>query len=296
MRKEAAVIAPPTPPTARTSGHRRMWLIPLLVLVASACGSTTPTAAPTSQPAPGSAGPPSVASTSPGSAPPASILASVPPAVSPGPSAGGASPIDPANFVAVVDNPWFPLIPGTVFTYRGTKDGQAAVDTFTVTSDTKVVAGVTCTVIHDRLTLDGALAETTDDWYVQDRAGNVWYFGEATQELENGKVVNTDGSWETGVDGAQPGIFMPAQPVVGLSGVQEVYPGQAEDHYVVLLTDAKVKVPLATYSGVLLTAEWTPLEPDVLSEKAYVKGLGEAREADVAGGDETLALTKVVKP
>jgi len=281
-------MTPSATPTARTSGHRRMWLIPLVVLVAGACGSTTPTAGPTSQPAPGSA--------SPGSSPPASIVASVPPPRSPGPSAGSAIPIDPANFVAVVDNPWFPLIPGTVFTYRGTKDGQVAVDTFTVTSDTKVVAGVTCTVIHDQLTLDGALAETTDDWYVQDRAGNVWYFGEATQELENGKVVNTDGSWETGVDGAQPGIFMPAAPVVGLSGVQEVDPGQAEDHYVVLLTDAKVKVPLGSYGGVLLTAEWTPLEPDVLSEKAYVNGLGEVREADVAGGDEALELTKIVKP
>jgi hypothetical protein len=293
MRKEGAVIVSLTTPTAaRPPGRQLTWLVPLLALFASACGSTTPTAAQTVRPAPGSAGPPSI----PASASPASISASGPPPGSPGSSAGSASSPDPANFVAVVDNPWFPLIPGTVFTYRGTKDGQAAVDTFTVTSDTKVVAGVTCTVVHDQLTLDGALAETTDDWYVQDRDGNVWYFGEATQELEAGKVVNTEGSWETGVDGAQPGIFMPAQPVVGLSGVQEIYPGQAEDHFVVLVTNAKVKVPLGSFSDALLTAEWTPLEPDVLSEKTYVKGTGEVREADVAGGDETLELVKVVKP
>ncbi len=203
----------------------------------------------------------------------------------------------PAGFSARVDNPWFPLQPGTTYTYKGTKDGEKAVDTFSVTSQTKVVEGVTCVVVHDQLTLGGTLAERTDDWYVQDQQGNVWYFGEATAELDDtGKIVSTEGSWEAGVDGAQPGIYMPADPQVGDSGLQELYPGQAEDHFVVLLTNAKVKVPTGSFSGVLLTAEWTPLEPNVLSEKAYVKGTGEVREADVAGGDEALELTKVVKP
>jgi hypothetical protein len=207
------------------------------------------------------------------------------------PSGAVAGSIDPANFVAAIDNPWFPLKPGTTFTYRGIKDGEKAVDTFAVTSDTRVVAGVTCVVVRDELTLAGALAEKTEDWYVQDRAGNVWYFGEATAELdEAGKIVSTEGSWETGVDGARPGIFMPADPAVGYSGAQEFYPGQAEDHFVVLLTDQTVKVPAGSYSGVLVTAEWTPLEPSVLSEKAYAKGIGEIREADVEGGDEKLEL------
>ena len=140
------------------------------------------------------------------------------------------------------------------------------------------------------------LAETTDDWYVQDRDGNVWYFGEATKELDGGKVVSTEGSWEGGVDGAEPGIYMPANPVVGQSALQEFYAGQAEDHFVVLLTSTKVKVPLGSFSGALMTAEWTPLEPDVLSEKFYVKGTGQVREVDVAGGDERLELTKIVRP
>src|SRR5439155_26018588 len=125
---------------------------------------------------------------------------------------------------------------------------------------------------------------------------NVWYFGEATKELDGGKVVSTEGSWEGGVDGAEPGIYMPAHPAVGQSGLQEFYAGQAEDHFVVLLTNATVKVPLGSFSGALLTAEWTPLEPGVLSEKFYVKGTGDVREADVAGGDEKLELTKVVRP
>jgi len=138
---------------------------------------------------------------------------------------------------------------------------------------------------EDHAAGDPAAAPVADD------LGEV---GEETAELdEAGKIVSTEGSWETGVDGARPGIFMPADPAVGYSGAQEFYPGQAEDHFVVLLIDQTLKVPAGSYSGVLVTAEWTPLEPSVLSEKAYAKGIGEIREADVAGGDEKLELVKV---
>ena len=263
-------------------------LIPLASLIVAACGSTA-TPPPYSY---ASAAPPTTA------APAASVGAT--PAVSPSvepsaaPSAGATGSIDPTSFVAAIDNPWFPLKPGTTYTYRGIKDGEKAVDTFAVTSETKVVAGVTCVVVRDELTLAGTLAEKTEDWYVQDRQGNVWYFGEATAELDDaGKIVSTEGSWQSGVDGARPGIFMPADPVLGYSGTQEFYPGQAEDRFVVLLIDQTVKVPAGSYSGVLVTAEWTPLEPSVLSEKAYAKGIGEIREADVAGGDEKFELVKV---
>ena len=270
---------------------RRAPTVILLAVLVSGCGSTSPTPAPSGAPVASPSGTPVAAASQPPSAAP-SLAPSA--GASSGPTDAGT--IDPANFVAAIDNPWLPFIPGTVWTYRGTKDGEDAVDVVTVTSDTKVVAGVPCTVVHDELKLGGVLVETTDDWYVQDRDGNVWYFGEATQELEDGKVVSTEGSWETGVGGAVPGIFMPATPEVGQSYRQEFYAGQAEDHFVVLLTDAKVKVPLGTFTGALLTAEWTPLEPSVLSEKAYVKGTGEVSEADVAGGDEHLELVKVVQP
>jgi hypothetical protein len=272
-------------------------LASLIAVVAAACSSApTPTPPPASTPSVTSA----TSSTAPASAPEVSTSEasgsglSVEPSPVPSVNVGPGVSIDPANFVAVVDNPWYPLKPGTTFTYKGTKDGGKAIDTFSVMSETRIVAGVTCVVVHDELTLDGTIAERTDDWYVQDRQGNVWYFGEATAELDDaGKVTSTEGSWEAGVDGAQPGIFMPADPKVGDSGVQELYPGQAEDHFVVLLTNAHAKVPAGSFSGVLLTAEWTPLEPDVLSEKAYVMGMGEVREADVAGGDEKLELTKI---
>jgi hypothetical protein len=225
--------------------------------------------------------------------PPIAGASGTPASTAPSSHGPGAS-IDPANFVTTIDNPFFPLRPGTVWTYRGVKDGEKGVDTMTVTADTKVIAGVTCVVVHDELVQGGKVKETTQDFYTQDVAGNVWYFGEATAELDdNGKVATTEGSWLTGVDAAMPGIIMPADPQVGVGGPQEIYPGQAEDHYVVLLTNANVKVPAGSYTGAMITAEWTPLEPDVLSEKAYATGIGEVSESDVNGGDEKFELVSV---
>ncbi len=206
-----------------------------------------------------------------------------------------ASPtIDPADFTATVDNTWFPLVPGTTLTYHGRKDGKASVDTFEITRDIATIDGVPCAVIHDTLTQRGRVLEQTTDWYSQDNQGNVWYFGEDTQELDgHGKVLNTDGTWQAGVDGAQPGIFMPADPQIGQSFAQESFPGQAEDHFVVLQIGVPTRVPYGSFDGAMVTAEWTPLEPDVLSEKVYVQGTGEVREFDVAGSDEHFALVSV---
>ncbi len=133
--------------------------------------------------------------------------------------------IDAANFVDVVDNPFFPLVPGTVYTFEGS--GEHVV--VTVTHDTKEILGITTTVVHDQVTVDGAVTEDTTDWYAQDAAGNVWYMGEQTAEYENGVVTSTEGTWEAGVDGAQPGIVMLADPQVGDTYRQEWYEGQAED-------------------------------------------------------------------
>ena len=266
-------------------------LLVSISLIVVACGPPTNTAVP-----PASA--PNVASPSTAAGSPTATAVSSSPFASET-TAGSAAPmdIDPSNFVATVTNPWFPLTPGTKLTYKGIKDGEDAVDVFEVTGQTKLVDGVTCVVIRDNLTLGGTLHERTEDWYVQDRDGNVWYFGEATAELDDaGKVVSTEGSWTAGEDGAAPGIYMPVDPQVGQSMQQEFYPGQAEDHFVVLLTSGSVKVPFGTYKDALLTAEWTPLEPEVLGEKFYAKGVGLVKEFDVAGGQETLALTKVEGP
>ena len=202
--------------------------------------------------------------------------------------------IDPADFAPRVTNPWFPLKPGTVYTYRGVKDGKPSRDVVTVTSQTKLVQGVRTTVVRDRLYLSGRLEERTSDWYAQDKKGNVWYFGEATAELDRrGRVKTTEGSWQSGVDGARAGIFMPAHPKAGQTALQEYYKGHAEDHFRVLSLSASVRVPFVATKHALLTKEWTPLEPDVLDHKFYVRGIGMVKETTVKGPRETNALVSV---
>jgi hypothetical protein len=272
--------------------HRtRSIAILLLVGLVDACASTTPTSPPSS--ASTAAQPSSDLSISPAPASPeATPVATPSESASPAPGASGA--IDPANFTATVDNAWFPLLPGTTFRYRGTKDGEPAVDVYAVTDRIQVIEGVPCRVVADRLFLSGKLAERTTDYYTQDLDGNVWYFGEDTAELDdNGKVLNTEGTWRAGTDGAQPGIYMEAAPVVGHSFAQEFYPGHAEDHFEVISVTAAVTVPYGSFRNVLRTKEWTPLEPDVIDRKEYVRGVGEVREITVKGPLEVPRLVSV---
>jgi hypothetical protein len=206
-----------------------------------------------------------------------------------------AAKIDPANFVARVDNPWFPLVPGTTYRYRGTKDGKPAIDVVTVTHRTKAIEGVRTVAVSDKLYLGGRLAEPTTDWYTQDRLGNVWYFGEDTAELNaKGKVVSREGSWQAGVDGAQPGIFMPAHPRIGQTFRQEYYKGHAEDHFTIVSLSAPVRVPWGSSRNAMRTTERTPLEPKVLDSKYYVRGIGTVQELQLKGpGHERSDLVSV---
>jgi len=210
-------------------------------------------------------------------------------ASAPGPS--------PGNFVRRVNNPWFPLIPGTTFVYRGIKDGKTARDLYSVTSATKTIQGVHCTAVRDRLYLAGRLEERTTDWYAEDRSGNVWYFGESTAELDRaGHVTSTEGTWQAGRDGAQAGIYMTARPMVGQSRRQEYYKGHAEDHFSVLSLRASISVPYLTSHRALLTKEWTPLEPGTVDHKFYVRGIGEVKEVTVKGPTERSELVSVRRP
>ncbi len=205
----------------------------------------------------------------------------------------GPDNVVPADFSAHVTNPWFPLRLGSVYRYRGTKDGKAAVEILRVTRRTKRILGAPAVVVRDRLYLDGELSEDTVDWYTQDRRGNVWYLGEATKELEDGTVVSREGSFQAGVGGARGGIFMPAKPKVGQEFQQELFPGHAEDRFRIVDLSASVTVPYVSSIRALRTTEWTPLEPNVLDAKLYVRGIGTVREFEVKGPGPREALTLV---
>ena len=191
--------------------------------------------------------------------------------------------IDPQDFVADVTHPLFPLTPGTTYILEGdTDDGHVRVE-FEVTDDRKDILGVSCIVVHAIEFIDGELVEDTFDWFAQDVDGNVWYFGEDTKEIENGVVVDDEGSWEAGVEGAEPGIIMLAAPAVGTTYANESAPGEAEDMATVLALDEMVTVPFGTFATCLKTEDFTPLEPDVFEHKFYAPGVGLVLEVEQDG-------------
>jgi hypothetical protein len=218
------------------------------------------------------------------------------PEVAEQPAASYTPEIDPSDFVKEIDNPYFPLEPGTTWVYEGeTPEGTERVED-TILRETKRVMGVECVVLRDRVWLNGELIEDTVDWHAQDKEGNVWYFGEYTKEYENGKVVSTEGSFEAGEEGALPGIIMPADPKVGDSYRQEYYKGEAEDMAEVIslngtgLNDA-VSTPYDSFGeDVLVTKDWNPLEPDILEHKYYAPGVGLIGETKVTGPAEKIEL------
>ena len=203
--------------------------------------------------------------------------------------------IDPADFVEGVDNPFFPLVPQTTYIYEGTSDGVTERIVVQVTNQTREVMGVTTTVVRDRVWEDGELVEDTYDWYAQDVDGNVWYFGEDSSEIEDGEVINKDGSWEAGVDGALPGIIMWADPEVGASYRQEYYAGEAEDMAEVLSLNAAESVAMGDFDALLQTNEWTPLEPGIAEHKFYAEGIGVVLELKVAGGEGRIELIDMME-
>jgi hypothetical protein len=205
--------------------------------------------------------------------------------------------LDPGDFSTRIDNPYWPMAPGSRWVYRETDtEGKEQKVVITVTGKTKkVAAGITARVIHDVVTEDGKPVEITDDWYAQDECGNVWYLGEDTTEYENGKPVSKAGSWEAGVDGAQPGVIVPAKPRVGLEYRQEYYAGEAEDAAKVLSLDEQAEVLFGHFTGALLTKDFTPLQPTILEYKLYAKGVGPVLVLGISGGSDREELVRFTR-
>jgi hypothetical protein len=208
----------------------------------------------------------------------------------------GAEPVnlDPADFTTKIDNPWWPMRRGSRWVYRETdSEGARQRVVVTVTRRTKLIAnGIRARVVHDVVTEDGEPVEVTDDWYAQDRAGNIWYLGEDTTEYENGRPVSKEGSFEAGVDGAQPGVIMPARPRVGMRYRQEYYKGHAEDRARIFSRREKAEVPFGFFRRTLMTRDENPLEPRVLEYKFYARGVGPVLAVSVSGGSDREELVR----
>jgi len=205
----------------------------------------------------------------------------------------GLPDFDPEDFVRHVDHPYFPLVPGTLYTYRAETEEGTETSEFRVTHDTKRILGITATVVRDKVFVDGELKEDTFDWFAQDEDGNVWYLGEDTKEYENGVVVSTFGSWEAGKNGARAGVIMLAHPRVGDDYPQEIAPGIAEDRARVVALNKTVRVPYGTFRRCIQTKETTPLEPGFREFKYYARGVGLVLE--VSGDGERVELTGVTR-
>ena len=202
--------------------------------------------------------------------------------------------IDPANFVSEITNPYFPMTPGTVFKFEGTRDGVARRDDMTVTAETKVIMGVTTVVVRDVASSNTEIVEKTVDWYAQDKDGNVWYFGEDTAEYANGKVTSTDGTWMAGVDGALPGLIMQAAPKVGEGYRQEYRPGVAEDYAKVIKTDATAGGPSGKYTNVVVTEDTDLLDKAKFEHKWFAPNVGPIGTDGMVGGHHEIRTLKAV--
>lgn len=260
---------PRNPPHARRSSA---LAVPLLAAVLAGCGGST---------SPGPSG------------------STAPPTGADLPRGGEPVELDPAEFTAGSDHPYFPLEVGHQWTYREVEDGAVLKVVVTVSSETRRIAnGVEARIVRDTVTEDGELIEDTLDWYAQDQDGNVWYLGEDTAEFEDGKLTTREGSFEAGVDGALPGIIMPADPAVGMAYRQEYYEGEAEDNGAVLATGQQAQVAAGHFGDALLTADTITIEPDVLEYKLYAPGTGVVLTLGVSGGAgrEELVSEREVDP
>lgn len=206
----------------------------------------------------------------------------------------GSEPVtlDPADFVPRIDNPYWPMAPGTRWVSREFDFEGSQRVTVTVLERTRDIEGIEATVVHDVVSERGELVENTFDWYAQDVCGNVWYLGENTKEYENGEVVSTAGSWEHGVDGAMAGVVVPGDPQVGLTYRQEYYAGEAEDTGQIMSLDEQAQVPFGHFRNVLLTKDFSPLDPKVLEYKLYAEGVGPVLALGVSGGSDREELLR----
>ena len=202
----------------------------------------------------------------------------------------------PRDFTTRIDNPYWPMRPGTTWKYVEKDDEETQQITVRVTHRTRTIQGIRARVVRDTVRMNGELVEDTRDWYAQDSGGSIWYLGEATEEFEDGKVVSTEGSWEYGRRGAQAGIIVPAAPRAGCAYREEYLRGEAEDVALVLSRTESMQTPTGFHRRVLHTANTTPLHPDILENKFYARGVGPVLEIGISPSFGRAELVELNRP
>jgi uncharacterized Zn-binding protein involved in type VI secretion len=195
-------------------------------------------------------------------------------------------PFDPSNFTGgPITNQFMPLAVGNTWFYTVT-DGTT--DTVTVTDKTINIDGVQCVVVSDVVKEGNKVTETTNDYFAQDKAGNVWYFGENTKTFQPGGA-STEGTWRAGVNNADPGIIMLADPRKGDSYLEENAPNVAVDQAAVTSVMASAAVPFGTFKkDCLQTTNSSVLFPGDIESKFYAPGIGSVLEVDADGTRQQL--------
>jgi hypothetical protein len=226
----------------------------------------------------------------------AAVVPSASAAGPPFPQTSEPANLKPAEFTTNINNPYFPVLPGSSWKVRVTdQNGAKLIQTIKVTNRTKLIAdGVTARVVNDVVRDHGKVEEKTKDWYAQDIQGNVWYFGEDTVAFHHGKK-DRSGSFEAGVNGADAGVAMPAHPTVGMTYREEYSEGHSMDRSRILSVDAQAGAPFGHFTNVVMAQDTTPLEPNVLELKLYAPGIGQVLAQTVSGGSEREELIKYTR-
>jgi hypothetical protein len=209
----------------------------------------------------------------------------------------GSDPVtlDPADFTTRIDHPYWPMRPGTVWRYVESDGEDTQRVTVRVTRRTRTIAGIRARVVHDVVHEGGEVVEDTRDWFAQDSGGTLWYLGEHTEEYEGGELVSTEGSWEHGVDGAQAGVILPARPRAGCAFREEFKAGEAVDRARILSRTESMDTPTGLHRHLLHTANLNPLEPGLLENKFYARGVGPVLEVDLSPGWSRGELVRVTR-
>ena len=177
--------------------------------------------------------------------------------------------LNPVNFADSVTIVFFPLRPGSVYTYTSNTEDGMETNVVTVLDSVKVIMGINCTVVHDVVSIANQVTEDTYDFYAQDLDGNVWYMGEDVSNFEDGILQDKEGSFVAGTEGAKPGIIMLQSPVLQMPYRQEYMQGHAEDWGKVIEKDVTVTTTFGTFQQCIKTADWNAIEPDAPVEYKY---------------------------